>query len=105
MHVGNYKTTTKFYIIMISLTIKKRIYLLNQTGDSQNARKITVVKSERKKPFGRYRRRLQDNIKIDLTDYGNMCSRFTWFNSGTSGRLYDCGSKPLASIKCRISLD
>jgi ribosomal protein L4 len=77
----------KIFIIMVSLTTKKIIYFLNQTGGSQNTSKIMVVKSERKKPFGRYRRRRIDKVKIDLTDYGNMYSGFTWFNSGTSVKL------------------
>jgi hypothetical protein len=35
-------------------------------GDIRNVYKILVEKSDGKRPFGRRRRRWQDNIKIDI---------------------------------------
>jgi hypothetical protein len=37
-------------------------------GDIKNAHKIVIEKPEVKRPLGRHRLRLCDNIKMDLTD-------------------------------------
>jgi hypothetical protein len=39
-------------------------------GEMRNAYKILVGKSEGERPFGRSRRRLEDNIRMDLTGIG-----------------------------------
>jgi hypothetical protein len=39
-------------------------------GDQRNSYRILVGKPERKRPLGRPRRRLVDNIKIDLREIG-----------------------------------
>jgi hypothetical protein len=38
-----------------------------------NAYRILVVKSEGKRPLGRVRRKLEDNIKTDLRDRMDSC--------------------------------
>jgi hypothetical protein len=44
-------------------------------GEKRNAYRILVGKPERKKPLGRPRRRLVDNIKMDLRNvvWGGIC--------------------------------
>jgi hypothetical protein len=39
-------------------------------GEKRNACRILVGKPEGKRPLGRYRRRWEDNIKMDLRDTG-----------------------------------
>jgi hypothetical protein len=39
-------------------------------GEKKNAYRILVKKSERRRPLGRYRRRWEDNIKMDLREMG-----------------------------------
>jgi hypothetical protein len=39
-------------------------------GEKRNAYKILVGKPEGKRPLGRFRRRLEDNIKMDLREIG-----------------------------------
>jgi hypothetical protein len=39
-------------------------------GDKRNSYNILVGKSEGKRPFGRHRRRWEDNIKIDPKETG-----------------------------------
>jgi hypothetical protein len=39
-------------------------------GDTRNAYKILVGKPEGKRPFGRPRRRWEDNIRLDLREIG-----------------------------------
>jgi hypothetical protein len=45
-----------------------------------------VGKPERKRQLGRPRRRLEDNIKMDLREIGGaVWTGFTWLMIGTSG--------------------
>jgi hypothetical protein len=49
-------------------------------GESRGAYRILVGKSEGRRPLGRPRRRWEDNIKIDLREFGwrnglNRCLR------------------------------
>jgi hypothetical protein len=46
------------------------IVLCSTYGEKRNAYKILMGKPERKRPLGGPRRRLEDNIKIDLKDVG-----------------------------------
>jgi hypothetical protein len=41
-----------------------------RVGAMRNAYKILVGKLERKRPFGRHRRKWEDNIRIDLRETG-----------------------------------
>jgi len=66
--------------------------------------RVLVGKSEGKRPFGRHRRRWEDNIMMDLQDEG--CGAWTessWLRIGTGGG--ECGNEPSGSIKCREFLD
>jgi hypothetical protein len=42
-------------------------------GDRRGAYRIVAEKHDGKRPLGRYRRRLQDNIKMDLQEVGWGC--------------------------------
>jgi transposase len=46
---------------------------------------ILVGKPEEKRPLGRPRRRLVDNIKIDLSEDGMVWIALIWLLIGTSG--------------------
>jgi len=39
-------------------------------GESRGVYRLLVVKSEGKRPLGRFRRRWEDNIKMDLKEVG-----------------------------------
>ena len=41
--------------------------------EGRGVHKVLVVKPERKRPLGRPRRRLEDNIKMDLQEVGRGC--------------------------------
>jgi hypothetical protein len=41
-------------------------------GETRSARKVFVDKPRGESPLGRHKRRLEDNIKIDLTSNGTM---------------------------------
>jgi hypothetical protein len=47
-------------------------------GEKMYAYRISMGKSERKRQFGRPRRRCKDNIKIKLTEIG--CGVIDWIN-------------------------
>jgi hypothetical protein len=47
-------------------------------GEMKNTYRILVLKLEGKRPFGRPRRRWEDNIKIDLK--GIRCENVYWFH-------------------------
>jgi hypothetical protein len=42
-------------------------------GEGRGVQRVSVGKPEGKRPFGRPRRRLEDNIKIDLQEVGGGC--------------------------------
>jgi hypothetical protein len=56
-------------------------------GETRNAYRILVGKSEGKRPLGRPRRRWVDNIKMDLRWDGKVWSESNWLRIGTSGGL------------------
>jgi hypothetical protein len=67
----------------------------------RNIYRILVGKPEGKRPLGRYRRRWEDNIKMDLTNIGlEVWTGFIWRKTGTSGGPCEYGNKPSGSIKC-----
>jgi hypothetical protein len=47
-----------------------------RTGEGRDVCRVLVGKSEGKRPQGRTRRRLEDNIKIDLQEMG--CGGMDW---------------------------
>ena len=47
-------------------------------GQSRNAFRVLVGKSERKRPLGRLQRRWEDNITMDLREVG--CDAGYWIN-------------------------
>jgi hypothetical protein len=47
-------------------------------GETRNAYRISVGKPEGKRPLGRRRRRLVDNIKMDLREIG--CGGMDWID-------------------------
>ena len=42
-------------------------------GEGRGVHRVLVGKPERKRPLGRPRRRLEDNIKMDLQEVGGGC--------------------------------
>ena len=42
-------------------------------GEGRGVHSVLVGKSERKRPLGRTRRRLEDNIKMDFQEVGGDC--------------------------------
>lgn len=53
-----------------------------------------IGKFEGKRPLGRYRRRWEANIKIDLKDIGwGVWTRFVWFVTETSGGICEHGKE------------
>jgi hypothetical protein len=58
-----------------------------------------VVKSERKRPFGRHRRRWEDNIKMDLNEWGERVRNLLiWLRIGTKGAFCEHGNEHSNSI-------
>jgi hypothetical protein len=58
-------------------------------GEKRNAYRLLVGKAEGKRPLGRPRRRLVDNIRMDLVDLvdGVMWTGLVWLGIGTGGEL------------------
>jgi hypothetical protein len=55
-------------------------------GEKRNAYRILVGKPEGKRPLGRPRRMLVDNIRMDVRD-GMVWIGLIWLRIGTSGGL------------------
>jgi hypothetical protein len=47
-------------------------------GETRNAYKILIGKPERKKPLGRFRRRWEDNFKMNVREigFGSVCCTY-----------------------------
>jgi hypothetical protein len=56
-------------------------------GEKRNAHRILVGRPEGRRPLGRYRRRWEDNIKMDLRYDGVIWTRLIWPTIGTSGGI------------------
>jgi hypothetical protein len=57
-------------------------------GERGNTYKILDGNPEGKRPLGIYRRRLEDNIRMDLREIRwKLWTGFIWLRVGTSGRL------------------
>jgi len=72
------------------------------TRERRGAYRVLVGKHEGKRPFGRPRRRWEDNIKMDLREV--ECEVMTWIelaqNRDMWWTLVDV-NKPSGSLKCR----
>jgi len=65
-----------------------------------------VGKPDGKRPLGRHRRRWEDNIKMDIHEFG-WGNGLDWSDSG-QGQVAgscDCGNEPSGYIKCGKFLD
>jgi hypothetical protein len=71
-------------------------------GERRCAYRVLVGKPEGKKPLGRHRRRLEDNIKIDLQEVG--CGGMDWIELAQAKHC-ECGNESSGSIKCGDFLD
>jgi hypothetical protein len=57
-------------------------------GEGRGVYKISVGRSERKRPLGRHRLRWEDNIKLDLREIGiDGRTVFSWLRIGSGGGL------------------
>jgi hypothetical protein len=80
---------------------------VTRMGEKTGVYRVLVGKSEGNRPFGRPRRRWENNIKMDLQEMEFGCMDWTeqsqdrdwWW--GTC----DCGNEPSSSIKCEELLD
>jgi len=68
-------------------------------GVSRGVYRVLVFgKSEEKRPFGRPRRRWEDNIKVDLQKVG--CGVMEWIYLVQVASICECGNEPSGSLKC-----
>jgi hypothetical protein len=56
-------------------------------GDGRGTYRILVGKLEGKRTLERTWRRLEDNIKMNLTSIGRAWTGFFWLKKGTNGEL------------------
>jgi hypothetical protein len=56
-------------------------------GEKRNTYRILVGKPEGKRPLGRPRNMLEDNIKMDLREIGVVWAGLIWLRIRTSGGL------------------
>ena len=55
-------------------------------GKTRGVYRVLVGKAEGKRPLGRRRRRWEDNIKMDLQDWGwGVWTGSSWLRIGTGG--------------------
>ena len=71
-------------------------------GEWTGAYRASVGKREEMRPFGRPRRRWEDNIKMHLLDVGLGGHRLNRSGSkyGQVAGSCECGDEPSGSIKC-----
>ena len=55
-------------------------------GEGRSVHRVLVRNPERKRPFGRPRRRWEDNIKIDLQEVGGGCG--DWMELAQDGERW-----------------
>ena len=71
-------------------------------GDRRGAYWVLVGKPEGRRPLGRPRRRWEDNIKVDLQEFG-WGGGMDWIDQVLG--CCECGDEPSGSIKCRKFLE
>ena len=55
-------------------------------GEGRGVYRVLVAKPEGRRPLGRPRRRLEDNIKMDLQEVGcGVWTGLSWLGIGTGG--------------------
>jgi len=55
-------------------------------GEGRGMHRVLVGKLQGKRPFGRPRRRWEDNIKMNLREVGGVEPGWSWLRIGTDGR-------------------
>jgi hypothetical protein len=75
--------------------------------EKRNVYRLLVGKPEGKRPIGRPRHRLIDNIKMDLLRYKIECCGLDWFGSESVQIESACelGNEPSGFIKCWETTD
>ena len=64
----------------------RRVGHVARMGEGRDVYRILVEKPEGKRPFGRPRRRWEDNIKMDLQEVGlGAWTGSSWLRIGTGG--------------------
>jgi len=58
---------------------------VKRMGKGRGVHRVLVGKPEGKSSLGRPRRRLEDNIKIDLREVGGVDTGRSWLRTGTDG--------------------
>jgi hypothetical protein len=56
-------------------------------GEGRGACRVLVGTSQGKRPFGRYSRRCEDDIKMDLQKWVGASTGLMWLGIGTGGGL------------------
>jgi hypothetical protein len=75
-------------------------------GEERGVHRVLVGKPEGKRPLGRPRRTLEDNIKMDVQEVG--CGVLDWIGLAQNRQVAgtcECGNEPSGSIKCEEFLD
>jgi hypothetical protein len=71
-------------------------------GRKERCYRILVERPEGRRPLGRTRHRLEDNIKVDIQEAG---SSFDWIDLAQVAGSCKCGNEPSVSVKCGEFLD
>jgi hypothetical protein len=58
-----------------------------RVGEERNVYKVLAGKPEGKRPLGRYKRRWEDGIRMDLGEIGREWSGFRWLRIGAGGGM------------------
>ena len=58
---------------------------VTRMGEGRVVHRVLVGKPEGKKTLGRPRRRLENNIKMDLREVGGVETGWIWLRTGTDG--------------------
>jgi hypothetical protein len=72
-------------------------------GEWRDVYRILMGKCKGKKPYGRPRRRWEDNIKAYIQEVG--CGGMDWIELAQDRDRCECGNENSGSIKCGESLD